>query len=173
MPLKFQLYCTKISLSYLINNLMKEVWNYIVVGLNIIDLNKIKMFSRIPFSAQFKVSVSHRDNFHEIWKIAVKQQHPTLQTLRSAAEQGALLQLTHAVAYLLAQLLGMSSSQACGNCTPSGSSSWLFNSWAMKKGVSFFSYRSRASLKLETWRYWETEVDSSQYSWLSAHPHRF
>lgn len=49
------------------------------------------------------------------------------------------------MAYLLAYQLGMKNSQACRNCIPSGSSFWLFKSWAKKKETCFF-YRSTSAI---------------------------
>jgi hypothetical protein len=61
----------------------------------------------------------------------MQQQHLTLQALKSGAGHKPM-------AYLLAPLLVMGSSQAHRLCISSGYSSWCFNSWAMKEMAGFF-----------------------------------
>lgn len=94
------------------------------------------MFPRIlsPHSSQIMWT---RDGFCEIWKVEVEQQYLTLSEVWSRA----LLQLPQLVAFLLAQLLGMSS-KSHRKCSPFGSSIWFFNSWATKKGAGFLTDHS-------------------------------
>lgn len=120
--------------------------------------------ARISFPAWFQVSVDHGDNAHETQKVEMQQQHLTLQAVKSGAGH-------EAMAYQLAPLLVMGSSQAHRLCISSGSSSWCFNSWAMKMASFFFKWVS--SWTWETQRCWEAEAGSNQHLWLSAHLHRF
>ena len=83
--------------------------------------------------------MSHRDKFHEMWKVEAEQQHLALPILGSRVEHGAFLKLSQLVTYLLVRLCDLSGSQTHRN---SRSSFWLFHSCTMSGVPAFPTHHS-------------------------------